>query len=241
MRGLWPIPLLVVVTLQVAATSPVRIGPSGNHFNADDVEQIGRICAADGKAAWVLVGRAPGNWVLRDDLWYADAYLSPDDTTPTLRRGRIRNVLATLPARAVFTEPRKWQGGELRDWAQVPVPGSNPDEVRSGRDLNRPFETFGSLDDDALVEIVSLIRSGPVISPAPSRWTVPGRPVPRELTHVESTWPIDVVVADDPFRRGQTYVRLLSPQVDERYGQTVRLRKEGSKWVVVSLGTFTLD
>jgi len=238
MRGLFPILLFATAVQVLTPALPLRIGPTGASFTADDVEQVGKICSAEGKAAWVLFGQAPGKWV-GQDRWYAIAYLSPDRATANIRRGRTREVFATLPARAVYTEPRKWQSGNSGEWAQVPVPGTNPDEVRSSRDLNRPFQTFGSLDDDALVAIVSLIRSGPII-PVPS-WASPARPAPRESTNVEATWPIGAVVTNDPLSGGQVVVRLLSPQVDERYGQVVTLRQADNKWVILSLGTFIFD
>jgi hypothetical protein len=222
------------------ALPPVRLGPTTDHLTADDVAQIDGICSEGGKTPWLLIGQSPG--MINRDRWYVTAYLYADRTATGVRHGRVCWVSAKLPAEGTYTASRTWERDSVpRVWAQVPMPGSNPDEIRGSRDLNRPFYTTDTLNDDTLVAIVALIRTGPVIAPPSS--APAGQPVPRGWTHVESTWPIQSIAdgIQAKMSGSEAVVRLLGPELEERTGQTVELRLIEGKWAITGLGRWVVD
>lgn len=213
---------------------PILIGPTGGSLSASDLSQVVRLTAEGGGEPWMLVGLPPP--FADPARWFVDVYLAPDRTTAGVRRGRIQVVWARLPAIAAYAAPKTWQAASSAEYAQVPVPGTNPDAVRDGRDLNRPFRLFGVISDEALLSIVSLVRSSPVIAAPATRTT--GQPVARIATTVEGTWPIArVVVKPDT----TVEVELLNHDPREKSGQEILLRGTGQVWIVERLGLWIAD
>jgi hypothetical protein len=211
---------------QTATSSrPIPLGPTGDQLSTDDLAQIARISGEAGGKPWVLVGHPPG--LVESARWFVDVYLEADRTVGVLRRGRIQVVTALLPSIAAYAAPKTWQRVSSAEYAQAPIPGANPAELTGSRDLNRPFRVHGTLSDEALLSIVSFVRSSPATPPPDSR--TPGQIVPRILLGVEGTWPIERVVARDDTT---VEVSLIDLEPTEKSGQKLMLRGAGTGWTV---------
>ena len=233
MRGILVSLLLTGVLFQAApAKDPIRIGPTAGQLTSDDVDQINRLLREVGGTPWVFRAGSPAGPARSDGVpWYVGVYFAPERATGRLRRGRVRSLSATLPTYAAYSAPKTWRlESRSGEYVQVPVPGTQPDYIVSSRDLNRPFSVSGALVDEAILEIVEVLRRSPVI-PAPN--AARGATVDRRLTHVEGTWPIaSMTLRDD----GTVNVSLWGNDPDEHSGQDVTLRRSANTWTVVSLG-----
>jgi hypothetical protein len=170
--------------------------------------------------------------------WWVDVYTRPNRTADGVRRGRTQVVIAALPSPEAYDSPKTWQKGSVFEYAQVPVRDTTPDILRDNRDLNRPFRVFGTLSDDALRMIVSLIRSSPS-NPAPPV-SKPGQSIAPIFTAVQGTWPIASVAVRDATQT-EVSVSLLDMDPHEKSGQMVVLRGAGGKWVVERLFSWIAD
>jgi hypothetical protein len=223
----------LLLTLQSTSSSAIRLGPTGDRLTSDDLGQIGRL-EFGGRAVWVLVGQPHG--LERSNSWYVVAYLEPDQVRANIRRGRIAILRAEMTSPEAYEGPKRWELVSMGDYAQVLVSRARPEAIAGGRDLNRPFRVIGRLDDESLVAIVSLIRSGPSI-PAPAQAQT--GPPPAGIFHqVEKLWPISSIIqrADDVFE-----ISLLDTSPSEKSGQTVMLRKEGALWKIARLTAWVAD
>ena len=224
---------LLPLALQSPVPTPIRLGPTGDRLTADDLAQIGRLDFG-GRAVWVLVGHPHG--LILSKSWYVNAYLEPDYVAARVRRGRIAVLRAEMTGPDAYDGPKTWELTSMNDYGQVPVSMERSDAITGGRDLNRPFAVVGRFDDELLVAIVTLIRSGPSITLPPGQRT---RPTPAGIFRtVEKSWPI-------AFMRRQAdavvEVSLLDPSPHEKSGQTVMLRKYGTDWAVVDLTAWIAD
>jgi hypothetical protein len=216
----------LLLTLQATASSAIRLGPTGDRLTSDDLDQIGRLNFG-GRAIWVLEGSARG--FERSNSWYVVAYLEPDQIRADIRRGRIAVLKAEMTSPDAYDRPKRWELASMGDYAHVPLSGAKPDAIAGGRDLNRPFRVVGALDDDTLMAIVSFIRTGPSNA----------APLPADIFHrVEKSWPISSVV---PLSADAVAVSLVDTSPNEKSGQKVMLRKEGTSWKIASLLLWIAD
>jgi hypothetical protein len=232
MMQLLPIALIATALLFQAGPSLqiIRLGPTGAHLTADDVDQMTRIALKAGAKPWVVVGSSPGRWMRLAPHWDVRIYLQPDRNTGGVRRGRMQDVTAVLPAVAAYTASKSWQIESSHEWAQVPLREENADELVNNRDPNRPFLVEGALSDQDLKSIVSIVRANPT-GPA-------FRAVPPQLIQVEGTWPFRSV----QLRSDSTVsVFLLGTDPDEMSGQSLVLRKVGNAWVVSAVSEWVAD
>jgi hypothetical protein len=235
LHGLLTLVLLFALLQTGAPAGPVRIGPTGDRLTEDDLAQIGLLAEEAGGRPWVLDGHSPS--FLPDAPWYVAVYLQPDLTSGSLRRGRIQYMTALLTARGDYSAPRKWQLNSSTDSAQVTMPGTDPDSVTGGRDLNRPFRVAGTFSDGEILAIVALVRSSPSIPPPVSR--APGQPTAAIFTHVQGSWPIVTLIAAAD--RAAARVTLIDMKPSGTSGQSVELEGGGPEWRVVRLTAWIAD
>jgi hypothetical protein len=191
--------------LTQSVTTPVRTGDVARQLTEQDVAAIEHLLPSGAKP-WLLSGdpaQAPGRE-------YVQAYLSPTNITPVLRRGTV----ITLTRRTRPFPDTDWTVQETRSYAQVAIPGRAFDDIKGEQDVNRPFLVFGPFDDDELVRLVEFLRSDP-------------RSQPERI----QSWPIVSVQ-----RQGSSVQVLLRGGVMR--GQSIILRQAGQDWVIVNVGTW---
>ena len=118
--------------------------------------------------------------------------MEPDHVRADIRRGRIAVLKAGMTSPDAYDGPKTWALVSMLDYAQVPASTARPDVIAGGRDLNRPFRVVGTLDDDSLVAVVSLIRTGPLIA-VPYQFRIVPPPI-GIFRQVEKSWPISSVL-----------------------------------------------
>lgn len=144
-----------LVWLAQAARGPVVIGPQRHAVTAEDLAAIGEVVGRD-RSIWIVeVGP------LADTL-AATVYLAPDRSSPELRRGRWLQV--TKGSAGPDSPPRPWISVDEGSWsrgayAQVPLAGRDPDDVRDEVDESRPFVVWSEVSDEDLLAVVRLARS----------------------------------------------------------------------------------
>jgi len=234
MTSLLPVLLTtLLLAAQAPAIAPIRLGPTGDRLTNDDLDQIGRLSQGVGGVVWVLVGHPP--MFDGSPPWYVEAYLEPDRTSSEVRRGRIQLVKASLPSQTAYAAAKRWELVSGAEYAQVVVQGTKPHAITGSRDLNRPFRIVGTINDEALVAIVALIRSSPKVPPPPDART--SQPIAGIFTQVEGSWPIVSMT-----RQGNAVeVSLIDPKPFEKSGQKVMLRGSGKSWTAEWLSIWIAD
>jgi hypothetical protein len=183
------LPLIGWALIQVALARPViRLGPAADRLTADDLAQFDKLARQKGGEAWLVLTYPPPP-VSEPSLWYALVFIAPSTWHSTINTGTTLSVAATAS-----DGPRTWRVERVAQYAQAPVSGTDPRAVTGGRDLNRPFPVWGSVDEEALKALVALIRSSPTVSPPIS---TTGQPVAPIFTKVNGSWPISRVVFRD--------------------------------------------
>jgi hypothetical protein len=206
--------VLFALLMQSPAT-PSRIGDKAIELSQEDVAAIQRTLPADAKP-WLLEGER-GQVVL---LEYIEAYLSPTDTTPALRRGTVITVMRrTLPPVG------EWNVSRTDSYGQVAIPGRSFDDIHSEWDINRPFRILGRFSDDELARLVQLLRSDAPVTGVDRIFTLP--PL-RASDHIQP-WPILSIQRKDD---DSVDVNLRGGNLR---GQQVILRQVGQDWVIVSV------
>ena len=198
---------LLFAGLIQSTTTPLRIGDVARQLSEDDVATIQRALPS-GEKPWLLEGER-GQMVLLESI---EAYLSPTDTTPALRRGTVITVMRR-------TQPPvgDWNVSRTESYGQVAIRGRSFDEVNSEWDMNRPFKVFGRLSDDELVRLVQFLRSDP--------------PVRRGLDHIQTSAIRSLQRKDDDsvdVTLGGSNLR----------GQQVIVRQDGQDWMIVIVGAW---
>ena len=231
LSALWVVTLLL--TFQSTVPPAIRLGPTGDRLTSDDLDQIGRLNFG-GRAVWVIEGRPRG--FERSNSWYAVAYLTPDQIRADIRRGRLAVLKAEMTSPEAYDGPKRWEVVSMGDYAQVPLSAAKADAIAGGRDLNRPFKVVGAVDDESLVTIVSLIRTGPSIAVEFQAKT--GPPPTGIFRRVEKSWPIESLLM---LSADAVEVSLLDTSPNEKSGQKVWLRKYGTSWNVTRLTAWITD
>ena len=231
LSALWVVTLLL--TFQSTVPPAIRLGPTGDRLTSDDLDQIG-LLNLGGRAVWVMEGRPRG--FERSNSWYVVAYLTPDQIRADIRRGRLAVLKAEMTSPEAYDGPKRWELVSMGDYAQVPVSAANADAISGGRDLNRPFKVVGTVDDESLVAIVSLIRTGPSIAVEFQAKTAP--PPTGIFRRVEKLWPIASLLM---LSADAVEVSLLDTSPNEKSGQRVWLRKYGTSWNVTRLVAWFAD
>jgi hypothetical protein len=135
-----------------------------------------------------------------------------------------------------YDGPKRWELVSMADYAQVPLSAAKADAIAGGRDLNRPFKVVGAVDDESLVAIVSLIRTGPSIAVEFQATTAP--PPSGIFRRVEKSWPIESLLM---LSADAVEVSLLNTSPNEKSGQRVWLRRYGTSWNVTRLTAWITD
>jgi hypothetical protein len=212
------VPVLVLsIALQPATVgAPSQIGPTGARLTADDVAQITRIALAAGRPPWLLLGQSLSGPLRSPHPWPVAVFLAADHQGGAVARGRVLFVQAGLVSTDDYSTLKKWEVSSTGRWAQLPADPKRPTEVRSSRDLSRPFSITGSLEDRTIEDVVVSMRA------ADSR-----------RIGVQATWPIVSMTADSD---SKITVYLLRPNDElELSGQVVVLGKATTGWTVVSI------
>jgi len=152
---------------------------------------------------------------------FIDAYLEPDVSSTTIRRGRVVHLESAI----VNGTAVQWRvrSGES-EYAQV-LRGSNH---RRGslddRSIDRPFIVDGQFSDQELISLVSFVRR----SPKPERKVDPDGAIHIEFPGVDGTLPITEVRRDDS-------AVIVVLQSSTRSGQTAKLSRNRSTWKLASV------
>lgn len=123
------------------------------------MQEIARLVGNTGKRAWLLV--ADTSQTL-PEMRFIDAYLEPDVSSPTIRRGRVVHLeTAIVNGTAV-----QWRlhSGESQ-YAQVLRGSSHGRGSLDDRSIERPFIVDGQFSDQELISLVWFVR----LSPKPER------------------------------------------------------------------------
>jgi len=149
--------------LPAETTAVRRIGPASARLTPRDLSQIERLVSGLGQP-WLIIAKWPQRTIVDSWSWPAQVYFTPNSTTPGLSRGLAALVTATISSADGFDSEKTWQleGGALA-YAQVPAEGHTGLDVKSDRDLHRPFltidsATWGRTSDADLVRIVRTVR-----------------------------------------------------------------------------------
>ncbi len=206
---------LLALANALSAGGVLRLGRITDRLSEQDLNTISALCRMEGKEPWLIDGDT--SQVL-PETWLIDAYLEPDLTASTLRRGRV----VSLKSRAVDGKATEWrQRIGVQSYAQVTVDSKPFSATLTDSSLDRPFiveEEFGA---EELISVVRFLRSGP---------EVPNRKLPDGWTHL--LMPVDTSKPITHVRRNEDTV-VVTLQDDKRSGQTVTLRRVGPQWTVV--------
>lgn len=199
--------LAAAVALVQATGAPIVIGKQGAVLTGADLAAISALAEGSGTPIWIVdVGAV-------SDVLTATVYRKPDRMSAAIRRGHLFTV--TRGYAAPDRSPRPWilletGSAQPAEYAQVPIEGSEVDDVRDEVDDNRPFRVDADLGDADLLGVVSYVRRarigrGPIVGIA--SWQVLPRP-PR---------PDGVTV---------TIKTRLNPECSESY----ELKRTGESW-----------
>jgi hypothetical protein len=215
-------------------TAVVRLGPTGGRLSVADLDQIAQVTSGSIGDNWVVAARSPT--MVSGARWFVTMFGLPNRQTALVRRGPTITVIAPLTTPTSYEDQKTWGvTGSVGEYAQVPVPGSDPRIVRDGRDLNRPFRVVGEVTDETLAAVVALVRTSPTIPPPLS---AKGQPVASIFTTVRGSWPISTVVARSS---SVIEVSLLDEKPNEMSGQKIVLHGSGRVWSVDRLLAWIAD
>jgi hypothetical protein len=175
--------LAAAIALFQTIRAPVVIGKQGAALTGDDLAAIRALAEGSGTPIWIVDVRPV------PDTLRVTVYRQPDRTSAAIRRGHL--FTATRGYAAPERTSRPWvvvESGTDQpvEYAQVPIPGREPDDVRDEVDDNRPFIVNGELGDADLIGLVNYVRQarlgrGPIIGVAP-RHVLPRPPRPDGAT-----------------------------------------------------------
>jgi hypothetical protein len=152
---------------------------------------------------------------------FIDAYLEPDVTGVTIRRGRV----VYLESAIVNGTAVRWRvrAGNSQ-YAQVVRESNRSRGPVHDRSIERPFIVDGQFSDQELISLVSFVRG----SPEQERKLDPDGTIRMAFPSVDGTMPITEV------RRENSDV-IVVLQSSTRSGQTATLTRNRSTWKLVSV------
>ena len=216
--------LVGAVLFQAAAGIPPRIGDIARRLTDQDVADISNLATTPAQKPWLLIG--PRGQI--SDLEVIEAYWTAGPSSAELRRGPVSTVargsakaLVAAGIKPTLSVERGWMLISVSSYAQVAVRGRAFDDIRSDRDINRPFIVAGTFTDDEVMSLVRFLRSGPV-GPSSNRDT------PQNAVHGD--WPVLRVSRSN----SSVDARLRGDDFKE---QEVKLRPQGTGWVILSVNT----
>jgi len=205
------------------------IGPLVSILTGNDVAAIRTVATSPGgPAPWLLITRTSGFGSARgggsQTFWPIDVYLKPDVVTPSLRRGQLVSVAAATASANDYALRQAWTKMPRLDvsYAQVLLPGRDPNEVTSDRDLNRPIQIFGGPMSTALsdAEVLSLVRFLRDEAKSSGRAFTDIQPWAITEVFVMQTGVMVSLIDSDPAKLG---------------GQSVELQRKNGTWVISTI------
>jgi TonB family protein len=216
-----PVGLPTAKTMSTRTVGTLRIEePADSRLGEDDLRQIRALIAREGKGRgmWLLQSDGPQPQY-KDRCWWAvDAYLEPDVSTTTFRRGRIEMLLTTSCPSSDVTVRRRWEVAKTESsYVQVATSGGSPASEPPIR--LQAYANRSSKSTDDVLSIVAFVRSNAHASETS-----------RLLSDIQP-WRITEI---HDFDDGQVRVRLEDPTSVDR-GQIVVLRRSDTGWVIVEM------
>jgi hypothetical protein len=123
-----------MVMALMAQAPPLRFN-AVSQLPVEDLIQLEQRAAEAGGGPW-LVFAAP-----HLITWSTEVYLSPDRSTAELRRGGFATFFTEAQSPLAPGGGKTWRAWDVRDYAQVAIPGRSFDDVRGEGDFNRPGPT----------------------------------------------------------------------------------------------------
>jgi hypothetical protein len=201
-----------LLTVHVAAPQPLPCTfVETKDLTSSEVTYVRRLARPTGKSPWLIFGCRMKSRSL------FTVFLGPDLQNGRLRRGRLLQVAAATPPGA--GRKPSWQVESTGGYAQVVVPGREPDEVRGKSDYARPFSVDGELDDRTLISVVELIRRSPE-GPA-------------------GTPPVDGSLPISDVRRTDTGVQV-TLESDHWSGWLVTLDQRNGRWAIAKVSRWVV-
>jgi hypothetical protein len=146
--------LVAGLSLLLQTTPSKLVGNIAEQLMASDIQVIERSLPSGFGNSSLIFGLHRGS--SRD---YFDVYGPPTSSASDLHRGRLARFFWSPGLRGQTLD--KVVPTEL-NYAQVAAPNRGFD-VTDIKDLNRPFEVIGTIDDTELRNIVALLRSQPYV------------------------------------------------------------------------------
>jgi hypothetical protein len=192
-----------------ANLDPIRIHREARQLSRTSVKEIVRLAGSTGRPVWLLVGDTSQTL---PEMRFIDAYLEPDSSSATIRRGRV----AHLESAIVNGTAVQWRvrSGDSQ-YAQVARESSHWHRALDDRSIERPFIVDGHFTDQELISLVSFVRR----SPEPERTVDPDGTIRVAFLGVEGTLPITAI------SRGRSDV-IVVLQSSTRSGQTATAGQE---------------
>jgi hypothetical protein len=197
---------------------PIRIHKEARQLSKRRVQDIARLAGSTGKRAWLLVGDTSQTL---PETRFIDAYLEPDVTGASIRRGRVVHLESLIVnGTAIQWRVRSGNG----QYAQVGRESNHWRRWLDDRSIERPFIVDGQFSDQELISLVSFVRG----SPEGGRKVDPDGTIHVELPGADGTLPITVV------SREQSGV-VVFLESSTRWGQTLTLTRNRGTWKLVSV------
>jgi hypothetical protein len=230
------------VALGIQAGSPrvpVPFGPTAGDLSEDHLRQIGRMAEAVGAKPWVVYAHGRSGFLPPSGLrpWSVILFGEPVRATAGLRRGIALALRAQLPPNGDLRAVQSWEQSFVTNYAQVPVPGSDPDRL-TVRDVNRPFRINGTFSDSDIIQIVRLIRGDPSSTSSGEGVRVAGR---AGDPPIERNWPIGLLTREPRATESTARVSLVGPTPDEDSGQWMSFKLAFGEWTVDRIGGWVSD
>ena len=200
----------------------IRIHNEARQLSTRSVQEIARLAGNPGKRAWLLVGDTSQTL---PEMRFIDAYLEPDVSSPTIRRGRVVHLESAI----VNGTAVRWRvRSDDSQYAQVSREVNRWGGSLNDRSIERPFIVNGQFSDQELISLVSFVRTSPEREKTVDR----DGTIHMEFPGVDGTLPITVVSRD-----GSGVVVFLESST--RSGQSLTLTRNRGTWKLVSV-TFAI-
>lgn len=218
-----------IASASSGAPGPFLIGESSRDLTPRDLADITALTAPHG-TIWLL--DVQEDWFLKGPNLEARAYLAPDTSSSTLRRGRF---LWTYQEATSNARGYEWRvsGGPM-SWAQVaPANSEFGSTLARPQTLDRPFKVDGQISDADLVALVGFIRGSP------------SKPV-RTSENADGSWSSEIGVGVDGKNaiitievKAECFVKVTTER-RRGAGQVIEVSKTGDGWRVVSVAEWVV-